>query len=206
MRATIERTPLLRAAWLDADPCATILRLDATDGALALTQAIPAAVDGGWRRAVAARPLAALVTDLPNGSLTLAALAAASGAALALGAGNFCAVLPALHHDAVPAVPEAGPRCTLPLDDRRHRHTGLPGPPLGGQAPAQSPGHRAGAAPTTGGVRLMRRRIPAAPPRGPPRRPRDPGSRAAPQRLPGTIDPAPPIPRATTRPHEEGAL
>lgn len=137
MHATIERTPLLRAlrlagaagarrtggtppllraVRLDADPRANILRLDATDGALALTQTIRAAVDGGWRRAVAARPLAALVADLPDGPLTLAAVAAARGAALALGAGDFRAILPALQHDASPAATESGPRCTPPLD------------------------------------------------------------------------------------------
>lgn len=136
MHATIERTPLLRAlrlagaavarragdtppilraARLDANPAAGIVRLDATEGALALTQSIPAAVDESWQRAVAARPFAALVADLPDGPLTLAATTAAGGAALAIEAGDFRAVLPARDPAGFPALAEAGPRCTPPL-------------------------------------------------------------------------------------------
>src|SRR6476646_400398 len=89
MRATIERAalrralriavaesgrrrdaPPLRRVRIGADPGTRTLRLDASDGTLAATLALPAAIDAGWCRAVAARPLAALVADLPDGPLT----------------------------------------------------------------------------------------------------------------------------------------
>ncbi len=172
MNAIIERAPLLRAlrlaraaverraadtpsvpgaVRLDADPVSGTLRLDATDGALALTLSLPAAVDDGWRRAVAAHPLAALVADLPDGPLTLAATDDTGGATLVIAAGEAsapsCRPSTPTHARRSPRSACAAPRCSMlarspprsPSSRLRRRGTTRPTRPSRRSAARSSP-------------------------------------------------------------------